>query len=101
MTVLSKAGVRRTRLAALALAVLAAAIAVAPSLIAARTDAATPPAWVASWAAMPQLTEPGNMPPAPFTQPGRVMDDTTLRQTVHATLGGDEVRVRFSNAFGG
>jgi lysophospholipase L1-like esterase len=111
MNDLSKAGratmTRRTRFASLALAVLAVAVAVAPSMIAAQTSPSAPagvsasPAWVASWAAMPQLTEPGNMPPAPFTQPGRVLSDTTLRQTVHASLGGDEIRLRFSNAFGG
>ncbi|MBR7674695.1 SGNH/GDSL hydrolase family protein [Streptomyces daliensis] len=50
---------------------------------------------------MPQLTEPGNMPPPPFTQDGRVLDDSTLRQTVRATVGGDRMRLRLSNAFGG
>ena len=63
-----------------------------------------PPAprrWVHTWTAMPQLTEPGNLPPAPFTGAGVVLADTTLRQTVHASIGGTRVRVRFSNAFGG
>src|SRR4051812_39041984 len=50
---------------------------------------------------MPQLTEPGNMPPAPFTQPGQVLADTTLRQTVHTSIGGRVLRLRLSNAFGG
>jgi lysophospholipase L1-like esterase len=49
---------------------------------------------------MPQLTEPGNMPPAPFTGDGVVFADTTVRQTVHVTVGGSRLRVRFSNAFG-
>ena len=108
---LSRAGratmTRRTRLAAFAVAVLAVAVAVAPAMLAAQTwrsagdDGSTRASWVASWAAMPQLTEPGNMPPAPFREPGRVLSDTTLRQTVHASLGADEVRLRFSNAFGG
>jgi lysophospholipase L1-like esterase len=57
--------------------------------------------WVHTWVAMPQLTEPGNMPPAPFTGESVVLADTTLRQTVHVTIGGPRVRVRFSNAFGG
>src|SRR3954466_1721743 len=57
--------------------------------------------WVASWAAMPQLTEPSNMPPAPYTQSASVLTDTTLRQTVHVTIGGSRIRLRFSNAFGG
>ncbi len=57
--------------------------------------------WVHAWTAMPQLTEPHNLPPAPFTQENLVMDDTTLRQTVRVTEGGQQIRLRFSNAFGG
>ncbi|THA72106.1 SGNH/GDSL hydrolase family protein [Streptomyces sp. A0642] len=57
--------------------------------------------WVAAWTSMPQLTEPSNMPPAPFTQADSVLADTTLRQTVHVSAGGDHIRLRFSNAFGG
>jgi lysophospholipase L1-like esterase len=53
--------------------------------------------WVHTWTAMPQLTEPSNMPPAPFT----ALVDTTLRQTIRPTLGGSRLRLRFSNAFGG
>jgi len=61
----------------------------------------TPGKWVHSWTAMPQLTEPGNLPPAPYTQADRVLVDSTLRQTVHVSLGGGLIRLRFSNAFGG
>jgi lysophospholipase L1-like esterase len=57
-------------------------------------------AWVSTWAAMPQLTEPANMPPAPFTGKDSVLADTTLRQTVHVTASGARIRLRFSNAFG-
>ncbi|MFL6124281.1 SGNH/GDSL hydrolase family protein [Actinophytocola sp.] len=57
--------------------------------------------WVNTWTSMPQLTEPGNMPPPPFTRDGLVMADTTLRQTVRVTVGGSNLRLRFSNAFGG
>ncbi|MET9589489.1 SGNH/GDSL hydrolase family protein [Streptomyces sp. NPDC006516] len=57
--------------------------------------------WVSTWTSMPQLTEPGNMPPAPFTQDGSVLTDATLRQTVHVSAGGEHIRLRFSNAFGG
>ncbi|MDX3661505.1 SGNH/GDSL hydrolase family protein [Streptomyces sp. ID05-26A] len=57
--------------------------------------------WVNTWTSMPQLTEPGNMPPPPFTRPGLVMADATLRQTVRVTIGGRRLRLRFSNAFGG
>ncbi|WP_374195952.1 SGNH/GDSL hydrolase family protein [Streptomyces sp. TS71-3] len=56
---------------------------------------------VHTWTAMPQLTEPANMPPAPFTQDGRVLADSTLRQTVHVSVGGPRIRLRMSNAFGG
>jgi len=57
--------------------------------------------WTHTWVAMPQLTEPGNLPPAPFTGTSSVLVDTTLRQTVHVTVGGSKLRVRYSNAFGG
>lgn len=56
--------------------------------------------WVNTWTAMPQLTEPGNMPPPPFTEDRAVLADTTLRQTVRVSTGGERVRLRFSNAFG-
>src|SRR5262249_40355991 len=49
--------------------------------------------WVTTWACGPQLTEPGNLPPAPLA-------NSTLRQFVHVTIGGKDVRVRFSNAYG-
>ncbi|MDT0341496.1 SGNH/GDSL hydrolase family protein [Streptomyces litchfieldiae] len=57
--------------------------------------------WVHTWAAMPQLTEPHNMPPPPFTEENAVLVDSTLRQTVRVTTGGERIRLRFSNAFGG
>ncbi|SNS25097.1 Lysophospholipase L1 [Streptosporangium subroseum] len=57
--------------------------------------------WVGTWVSMPQLTEPGNMPPAPFTQDNLVLADSTLRQTIHTSTGGRQMRLRFSNAFGG
>jgi lysophospholipase L1-like esterase len=50
--------------------------------------------WVGTWMAAPQLTEPGNLPPAP----GFI--DSTLRQVIRLTLGGKRLRVRFSNEFG-
>jgi lysophospholipase L1-like esterase len=102
---------RRINLATLAACVLGAGAVSAPSVIAEHATHAglgrpqiQGPArlsWVASWGAMPQLTEPGNMPPAPFTQPGQVLTDTTLRQTVHTSIGGRVLRLRLSNAFGG
>ena len=49
--------------------------------------------WVTTWGCGPQLTEPSNLPPAPLA-------NSTLRQFVHVTVGGQLVRVRFSNAYG-
>ncbi|WNM33321.1 SGNH/GDSL hydrolase family protein [Streptomyces sp. Li-HN-5-11] len=56
--------------------------------------------WVNTWTAMPQLTEPANLPPAPFTGAHSVLVDTTLRQTLRVSAGGHRLRLRFSNAFG-
>lgn len=56
--------------------------------------------WVGSWTAAPQLTEPENMPPPPFTGAGRVLADTTLRQTLRVSVGGRRVQLRFANTFG-
>jgi lysophospholipase L1-like esterase len=90
-----------TRLPAV-LAAAALTIAVTAAAVDHPTTATTPADhWVDTWVAMPQLTEPGNMPPPPFTQSNGVLADTTLRQTIHLTIGGRELRLRFSNAFGG
>jgi lysophospholipase L1-like esterase len=56
--------------------------------------------WISTWVAMPPLTEPGNLPPAPFTTPTGVFVDSTVRQTLHVSLGGRQLRLRISNAFG-
>jgi lysophospholipase L1-like esterase len=50
--------------------------------------------WVGTWGASPQLTEPRNLPPAPG------LTSNTLRQVVQVSIGGKQLRVRFSNAFG-
>jgi len=49
--------------------------------------------WVTTWGCGPQLTEPGNLPPVPLAH-------STLRQFVRNSIGGKQVRVRFSNAYG-
>jgi lysophospholipase L1-like esterase len=49
--------------------------------------------WVGTWSTAPQLVEPYNMPP----EPG--LSNNTLRQTVRVSIGGDNLRVRFSNEF--
>jgi lysophospholipase L1-like esterase len=50
--------------------------------------------WVGTWASSPQLGDAGNAPPAL----GFV--DSALRQVIHVSIGGKQIRVRFSNAFG-
>jgi lysophospholipase L1-like esterase len=50
--------------------------------------------WIASWVSSQQLTEPHNLPPAPG------LPDSTLRQIVQLSLGGERLRVSFSNLFG-
>ncbi len=50
--------------------------------------------WVGAWAASQQIPEPNNaLPPQDLT-------DCTLRQIVHLSIGGRELRVRLSNRFG-
>ncbi len=50
--------------------------------------------WVGTWASSPLLGDASNAPPAPG------FSDSTLRQVVHVSIGGKQLRVRFSNAFG-
>jgi lysophospholipase L1-like esterase len=49
--------------------------------------------WVGTWSTAPQLVEPGNNPPAPG------LSNNTLRQIVRVSIGGDSLRIRFSNEF--
>jgi len=56
--------------------------------------------WIETWVAMPQLTEPGNLPPPPFTTATGVFIDSTVRQTLHTSVEGRRLRLRISNAFG-
>ncbi|KAH7310399.1 GDSL-like Lipase/Acylhydrolase [Stachybotrys elegans] len=57
--------------------------------------------WVTLWGAMPQLTEPANLPPPPFNRTGRVFDNSSIRQTVKVSLDADVIRLQLTNAFGG
>ena len=50
--------------------------------------------WTGTWGTSPQLTEPRNLPPSPG------LTGNTLRQVVQVSIGGEKLRVRFSNAFG-
>ncbi|KAF2001490.1 SGNH hydrolase [Amniculicola lignicola CBS 123094] len=67
--------------------------------------------WIDTWASMPQLTEPANLPPAPFATPtlsnspfqnqtGAVFVNSTIRQTIHVSVGASQIRLKISNAFG-
>jgi lysophospholipase L1-like esterase len=49
--------------------------------------------WVGTWSTAPQLVEPSNNPPSPG------LSNNTLRQIVHVSIGGDTLRIRFSNEF--
>jgi lysophospholipase L1-like esterase len=51
-------------------------------------------AWVGSWAASQQLAEPQN------SLPPELLNDATLRQIVHLSVGGTALRIHLSNAFG-
>ena len=50
--------------------------------------------WVGTWSTAPQLIEPNNMPPSPG------LTNNTLRQIVRVSIGGELLRLRFSNIFG-
>lgn len=49
--------------------------------------------WVGTWATAPQLVEPQNNPPSPG------LSNNTLRQVLCVSIGGDSLRLRFSNEF--
>jgi lysophospholipase L1-like esterase len=72
------------------LIVLVAALLAAP----ARAQTGLAAGWVGSWATSQQIPEDRNAL-APHD-----LDDATLRQTVHLSLSGANLRVRLSNAFG-
>ena len=50
--------------------------------------------WIGTWASSQQIPEPANALPADQLR------DATLRQIVHLSVGGSELRVHLSNAFG-
>ena len=56
--------------------------------------------WVDTWTAMPQLTEFANLPQPPFNQTNLVFPNSTIRQTLHMSIGAQQIRVRLTNAFG-
>lgn len=50
--------------------------------------------WTGSWAAAPEFTGEGDMPRT------MVLTGNALRQTIHVSLGSDELRMKLSNEFG-
>ena len=74
--------------------VLCAVLAVGFSREAAGANGVPTGGWVGSWTSSQQIPEAAN------TLPAEALRDATLRQIVHLTAGGGELRVRVSNAFG-
>lgn len=77
---------------AVSLAALALAIVPSPGLAAKAGSAGCP--WQAAWASSQMVATGDNALPA------GALADATLRQIVRPSIGGGQVRVRFSNAFG-
>jgi len=55
---------------------------------------ASPNAWIATWATSPQSGSPN--PREPLLS----IDDQTVRERLRASIGGSQIRLRFSNEFG-
>ena len=49
--------------------------------------------WVGTWSTAPQLVETNNNPPSPG------LSNNTIRQIVHVSIGGNTLRMRFTNEF--
>ena len=56
-------------------------------------NSASAQVWVSTWSTSQQLVEPHNNPPAPG------LTGNTLRQVVRVSIGGNVMRMRFSNEF--
>ncbi|THW31236.1 extracellular GDSL-like lipase/acylhydrolase [Aureobasidium pullulans] len=57
--------------------------------------------WVNTWVSMPQVAEYTNLPgPGYYNQSNLVFPNTTLRQTIHTSIGGQQIRLRISNQLG-
>jgi len=74
----------------LSFAACAALVLVFPAL--SRAQSVPHPQWVGAWAASPMLVEGGNGL--------RPLSGVTLREIVHVSVGGAQLRVRFTNAYG-
>lgn len=56
-----------------------------------RSQSSPQPHWVGTWATSPVLAEGTNI---------RLFSGVTLREIAHISLGGDQIRLRFTNEFG-
>ncbi|KAF2479750.1 lipolytic enzyme, partial [Neohortaea acidophila] len=58
--------------------------------------------WVTTWSSAQQgCPARANIPQAFYSDDGVAFENATIRQTVRLTLGGDDLRIRLSNAFVG
>jgi lysophospholipase L1-like esterase len=89
---------RRTLLSAIALASATASCTHAPvqSTTGSPLRAASP--WIATWSPSQSPTSP--RPPAGTADRAPTYANTTIREIVHTTIGGDRVRIRISNEYG-
>ena len=56
-----------------------------------RGQSTPPPQWVGTWATSPMVAEGFNL---------RMLAGVTLREIAHISVGGQQVRIRFTNEFG-
>ncbi len=56
-----------------------------------RGQSTPPPQWVGTWATSPMVAEGFNL---------RMLEGVTLREIAHISVGGQQVRIRFTNEFG-
>jgi lysophospholipase L1-like esterase len=85
---------RRSRASSLGTILSTAAVFLIAGTTYAANAGSTATRWIGSWAASQQLVEPGN------ALSPEDLHDAMLRQVVHLSLGGTEIRVHLSNRFG-
>ncbi|KAH0012804.1 extracellular GDSL-like lipase/acylhydrolase, partial [Aureobasidium melanogenum] len=57
--------------------------------------------WVNTWVSMQQVAEYTNLPgPGYYNQSNLVFPDSTIRQTIHTSIGGQQIRLTISNQNG-
>lgn len=56
--------------------------------------------WIDTWTASPQAVQIDQTTWPPFSETPHAFQNTTLRQTLQLTVGGEQIRIRLSNRFG-